>query len=175
MNKLLHQLPNSNTLESTAPATSMHRLRHIGDVIKASNHGNSWVASGVQSQQRTGLVTPIEWSKYYFIANDVGHGDKKRSILLSACGASTFKFFFKHGRERQHHVVRRDKTVKSHCDPVPSVTIKDTSAVRVPQLKRDSTTLKMVKHWHAVRQACMWCDGQGQYKQAPKREEIIVR
>ena len=29
--------------------------------------------------------------KHYFIANDVSDGDKKRSILLSASGASTLK------------------------------------------------------------------------------------
>ena len=29
--------------------------------------------------------------KHYFIENDVTDGDKKRSSLLSACGASTFK------------------------------------------------------------------------------------
>ena len=29
--------------------------------------------------------------KHYFVANNVADGDKKRSILLSACGPATYK------------------------------------------------------------------------------------
>ena len=62
--------------------------------------------------------------KHYFIANDVTDGDKKRSILLSACGASTFKLI--------QNLVEKDKVnttsfedivakLKTHYDPEPSV------------------------------------------------------
>ena len=62
--------------------------------------------------------------KHYFIANDVTDGDKKRSILLSACGASTFKLI--------QNLVEKDKVnttsfedivakLKTHYDPETKV------------------------------------------------------
>ena len=32
-----------------------------------------------------------EWLQQYFIANDVDGNEKKRAILLSVCGAATYK------------------------------------------------------------------------------------
>ena len=47
--------------------------------------------------------------KHYFIANDVTDGDKKRSILLSACGASTFNSEPRGERQSEHYFVRRHR------------------------------------------------------------------
>ena len=33
----------------------------------------------------------MQHMNYYFVANDTADGAKKRSILLSACGATTYK------------------------------------------------------------------------------------
>ena len=60
---------------------------------------------------------------YYFIANDVNDAAKKRSILLSVCGATTYKVI--------RNLVQQDKLdttsyadivklVKEHYDPAPS-------------------------------------------------------
>ena len=40
---------------------------------------------------KEGWTTYIEGLNHYFIANDVNSKDKKHSILLSACGSSTYK------------------------------------------------------------------------------------
>ena len=64
--------------------------------------------------------------KHYFIANDVGNGDKKRSILLSTCGASTFTLIQNLVEKDKLNTMSFDdivKKVKSHYDPEPSVII----------------------------------------------------
>ena len=87
--------------------------------------------------------------KHYFIANDVVDGDKKRSILLSACGASTLKLI--------QNLVGKDKLnttsfdeivtkVKSHYDPMPSVIVQRykfnmRTRAEGESVTRDSTTL----------------------------------
>ena len=40
---------------------------------------------------KDGWTTYIKHLNHYFITNDVDSEDKKRSILLSACGSSTYK------------------------------------------------------------------------------------
>ena len=40
---------------------------------------------------RTGHPTQSDCSNIYFIANDVDGNEKKRAILLSVCGAATYK------------------------------------------------------------------------------------
>ena len=40
---------------------------------------------------KEGWTTYIERLNHYFIANNVNSKDKKHSILLSACGSSTYK------------------------------------------------------------------------------------
>ena len=65
----------------------------------------------------------VERLPFYFIANDVESEEKKRSILLAACGASTYKLI--------RSLVEPDKLnstpykdlveiVKRHYDPTPS-------------------------------------------------------
>ena len=59
---------------------------------------------------------------YYFVANDVADGAKKRSILLSACGA-TYKIIRNLVEEDKLDTTSYDdivKLVKAHFDPTPS-------------------------------------------------------
>ena len=42
-------------------------------------------------QSKENWKTYVERLNHYFIANDVADDGKKRSILLSACGSSTYK------------------------------------------------------------------------------------
>ena len=60
---------------------------------------------------------------YYFVANDVADGAKKRSILLSACGATTYKIIRNLVEEDKLDTTSYDdivKLVKAHFDPTPS-------------------------------------------------------
>ena len=69
-----------------------------------------------------------DWTSYtgrmahYFVANDVTIADKKRSILLSVCGASTYKLI-RNLVENLDTTSYDDivKLVKSHYDPNLSV------------------------------------------------------
>ena len=60
---------------------------------------------------------------YYFVANDVADGAKKRSILLSACGATTYKIIRNLVEETKLDTTSYDdivELVKAHFDPTPS-------------------------------------------------------
>ena len=70
-----------------------------------------------------------DWTSYterlqqYFIANDVDGNEKKRAILLSVCGAATYKLI----RSLVHPQKPTDNTfdeivklVKDHHEPLPS-------------------------------------------------------
>lgn len=72
------------------------------------------------------------WSRYtdrikhYFIANDVTNNRKKRSILVSVCGAITFKLVRTFVGEDKLDSTSYDKIVKqvqSHYDPKLSAII----------------------------------------------------
>jgi hypothetical protein len=75
------------------------------------------------------LVALEDWTSYterlqqYFIANDVDGNEKKRAILLSVCGAATYKLI----RSLLHPHKPTDKSydeivksVKDHHEPQPS-------------------------------------------------------
>ena len=60
---------------------------------------------------------------YYFVSNDVADGAKKRSILLSPCGAMTYKNIRDLVEEDKLDMTSHDdivKLVKAHFDPTPS-------------------------------------------------------
>ena len=70
-----------------------------------------------------------DWTSYtqrmnhYFVANDVADGAKKRSILLSACGATTYKIIRNLVEEDKLDTTSYEdivKLVKDHFDPAPS-------------------------------------------------------
>ena len=71
-------------------------------------------------------TTYTERMKHYFVANDVTDADKKRSILLSACGPATFKVIRNLVEEGKLDTTPYDdivKLVKNYYDPPPSVTM----------------------------------------------------
>ena len=57
--------------------------------------------------------------KHYFVANDVADGDKKRSILLSACGPATYKVIRNLVEDGKLNTTSDDivKLVKGYHDP----------------------------------------------------------
>ena len=60
--------------------------------------------------------------RYYFVANDVTDGAKKRSILLAACGAPAYKLIRSLVQaEKLDSTPYEDlvKIVKNHYDPKP--------------------------------------------------------
>ena len=64
--------------------------------------------------------------KHYFIANEVADAGKKRSILLSACGATTFKIIRNLVGDDKLDSTSYDeivKLVKGYHDPKPSVIV----------------------------------------------------
>ena len=72
---------------------------------------------------KEGWTTYIECLNHYFIANDVDSEDKKRSILLSACGSSTYKLIrslVEPGKLDTTPYADIVKLVKKYYDPVPS-------------------------------------------------------
>ena len=109
-----------NTLESSSDLRAWSP--HIRDEIKLvemATHG-SLSAFDPSKEDWTSYTDRM---KHYFIAN-VTDSDRKRSILLSACGASTFKLI--------QNLVEKDKMnttsfedivakLKTHYDPEPSV------------------------------------------------------
>ena len=71
-------------------------------------------------------MTYTERMKHYFVANDVTDADKKRSILLSACGPATYKVIRNLVEEGKLDTTPYDdivKLVKNYYDPPPSVTM----------------------------------------------------
>ena len=65
----------------------------------------------------------IERLNYYFIANDVTTDQKKKSILLTVCGPTTFKLIRNLADAHQLEAKPYEeivKMVKDHCDPKPS-------------------------------------------------------
>ena len=59
---------------------------------------------------------------YFIILNDVGDGDKKRSVLLSACGAScNFQNLVEKDKLSTTPFNDVVKKVKSHYNPEPSM------------------------------------------------------
>ena len=71
-------------------------------------------------------TTYEERLRYYFVANDVTDGAKKRSILLAACGAPAYKLIRSLVQaEKLDSTPYEDlvKIVKNHYDPKPSVTM----------------------------------------------------
>ena len=71
-------------------------------------------------------TTYTDRMKHYFIANDVADADKKRSILLSACGPATYKVIRNLVEDGKLDTTSYDdivKLVKGYYDPPPSVTM----------------------------------------------------
>ena len=68
-------------------------------------------------------TTYVERLSHYFIANDVLDDGKKRAILLSACGASTYKLIRSLAeKDKLESTPFKDivKLVKDYFDPKPS-------------------------------------------------------
>ena len=72
-----------------------------------------------------------DWTAYterltqYFVANDVTVAEKKRAILLSACGASTYQLIrnlVSPGKPTDKSFDEIVTLVKDHLNPTPSVT-----------------------------------------------------
>ena len=63
--------------------------------------------------------------KHYFVANDVTVADKKRSILLSACGPASYVIRNLIEEAKLDTTPYDDivKLVKNYYDPPPSVTL----------------------------------------------------
>ena len=71
-------------------------------------------------------TTYTERMKHYFVANDMTDADKKRSILLSACGPATYKVIRNLVEEGKLDTMPYDdivKLVKNYYDPPLSVTM----------------------------------------------------
>ena len=69
-------------------------------------------------------TTYIERLTQYFVANDVEAAEKKRAILLSACGPTTFKLIRSLLGAANVATTSYDDIVermKNHYDPKPSV------------------------------------------------------
>ena len=69
-------------------------------------------------------TTYTERMRHYFVANDVTDADKKRSILLSACGPATYKVIRNLVEEGKLDTTPYEeivKLVKSYYDPPPSM------------------------------------------------------
>ena len=77
--------------------------------------------------------------RHYFIANDVNDDNKKRSILLSGCGSSTFKLFCNLKPEAELNTTTFDnlvELVKDYYEPKPSQIVqryKFNTRMRAPQ------------------------------------------
>ena len=103
------------------------RVPHFGDEGKTSSgematHG----AVSTFDPNMEDWTTYTERMKHYFVANDVTDADKKRSILLSACGPATFKVIRNLVEEGKLDTTPYDdivKLVKNYYDPPPSVTM----------------------------------------------------
>ena len=71
-------------------------------------------------------VTYTERLEQYFIANDVDAAEKKRAILLSVCGATTYQLIrnlVAPGKPTSKTFDELVKLVKDHHQPAPSVTV----------------------------------------------------
>ena len=71
-------------------------------------------------------TTYTERMKHYFVANDMTDADKKRSILLSACGPATYKVIRNLVEKGKLDTTPYDdivKLVKNYYDPPLSVTM----------------------------------------------------
>ena len=65
----------------------------------------------------------VECLDFYFAANDVSSNDKKRAILLSVCGVSTYKLICSLiDPDKLNSTLYKDLVakVKEHYDPKPS-------------------------------------------------------
>ena len=98
--------------------------------------------------------------KHYFVANEVVDNDKKRSILLSACGPATYRLLRsltgagKINTEPYEDLV---KILQDHYDPNPSPIVQRfqfNSRVRGP----DETVAKYVAALRALAEHCFYGD-----------------
>jgi hypothetical protein len=95
--------------------------------------------------------------KHYFVANDVADAAKKRSILLSACGPSTYKVIRNLVEDGKLDTTSYDdivKLVKGYYDPPPSVTMqryKFNTRIR-------SATEKVADYVAALREIAQHCE-----------------
>ena len=103
------------------------KTRHLATRINSSS--SAMATHGSLSEFDS---TKDDWTSYvervdfYFIANDVTSEAKKRAILLSACGASTFKLIrslVDTGKLNSTSYKDLVELVKNHYDPKPSVTV----------------------------------------------------
>jgi len=77
--------------------------------------------------QKESWTTYIERLNHYFVANDVEDVEKKRSILLSACGPATYKLIrslVETGTLETTSYADIVKLVKAYYEPTPSIIIK---------------------------------------------------
>ena len=73
----------------------------------------------------------IERLQHYFIANDVQEEAKKRSILLTVCGATTYKLILS---------LAPVKLVKDYYNPKPSPIVQLQGSRQVPRIVRRGAT-----------------------------------
>ena len=94
-------------------------IRHFGDEDGMATHGSVTVFE----QSKEDWTSYVERLNFYFTANDVADDGKKRAILLSACGASTYKVIRSLvDADKLNSTVYTDivALVKNHYDPKPS-------------------------------------------------------
>ena len=131
--------------------------------------------------------------RYYFVANDVTDGAKKRSILLAACGAPAYKLIRSLVQaEKLDSTPYEDlvKIVKNHYDPKPSV--HDDAKIQIQHTPEDrwridrnvcrspegaSSTLRIQRNTfrHAPRQARLRSKPQGHNEPVARREGFDLR
>lgn len=95
--------------------------RHLATKIMATHGSLSEFDSS-----KDDWTSYVERVDFYFVANDVTSDAKKRAILLSACGASTFKLIrslVETGKLNSTPYKDLVELVKNHYDPKPSVTV----------------------------------------------------
>ena len=138
------------------------------------------------------LTSYEERLRYYFVANDVTDGTKKRSILLAACRAPVYKLIRSLVQAEKLDSTPYEelvKIVKNHYNPKPSVimqrykfntrtrTTGESITAYVAALKDQAQhcEFKETLFRHATRQACLRSKPQGHREPVARREGLDLR
>ena len=98
-------------------------------------------------------TTYIERLTQYFVANDVERSEKKRAILLSACGPATFKLIRSLlGAEQVATTSCTDivARMKEHYDPKPSVIVQSLTLGFEQLVRQLLPTWQHFGSWHST-------------------------